>query len=199
MASEASKIQHLIYVQNAIKIWLAKSCFTGCFQCQFECPTCKWNDSYVRLLVTYSGYDSGSGWSYSFGSHNCPWSIGSLISQGGKNGRWRKRSVEFYLLSRNWGDSHSTNANGVFGPRLESSGTKLDVGARVNLRQKGKNAFIDFERILSLSPASPHCLKISEKVSFNMASEASCVYILNGQKFINNGQKWSILAKLAVK
>ena len=154
MASEASKIhhtlKHLIYVQNAKKrtIW---SCFTGCCQYQFECPTCEWNDSYVRLLVTYSGYDSGSGWSYSFGSHNCPWSIGSLISQGGKNGRWRKRSVEFYLLSRNGGDSHSTNANGVFGPRLESSGTKLDVGARVNLRQKGKNAFIDFERILSLS------------------------------------------------
>ena len=28
--------------------------------------------------------------------------------------------------------------------------------------------------------------KIKEKVSFNIASEASCVYILNGQKLINN-------------
>ena len=28
------------------------------------------------------------------------------------------------------------------------------------------------------------CLKITEKVSFNIASEASYVYILNGQKFI---------------
>ena len=28
----------------------------------------------------------------------------------------------------------------------------------------------------------PRCLKITEKVSFNIASEASYVYILNGQK-----------------
>ena len=32
------------------------------------------------------------------------------------------------------------------------------------------------------------CLKITEKVSFNIASEASYVYILSGQKFIKNGQ-----------
>ena len=30
------------------------------------------------------------------------------------------------------------------------------------------------------------CLKITEKVSFNIASEASYVYILSGQKFIKN-------------
>ena len=30
----------------------------------------------------------------------------------------------------------------------------------------------------------PQCLKITEKVSFNIASEASYVYILSGQKFI---------------
>ena len=31
-----------------------------------------------------------------------------------------------------------------------------------------------------------HCLKITQKVSFNIASEASYVYILSGQKFIKN-------------
>ena len=31
-------------------------------------------------------------------------------------------------------------------------------------------------------------------VSFNIASEASYVYILSGQKFIKNSKKWSILA-----
>ena len=31
------------------------------------------------------------------------------------------------------------------------------------------------------------CLKISEKVSFYIASEASYVFILSGQKFIKNG------------
>ena len=39
------------------------------------------------------------------------------------------------------------------------------------------------------------CLKITEKVSFNIASEASYVYILVGQKFIKtpkNGQFWRL-------
>ena len=40
------------------------------------------------------------------------------------------------------------------------------------------------------------CLKITEKVSFNIASEASYVYILSGQKFIKNAKKRSILASL---
>ena len=48
------------------------------------------------------------------------------------------------------------------------------------------------------------CLKITEKVSFNIASEASYVYILSGQKFIKkakNGQFWRGFEnlKLAVK
>ena len=32
------------------------------------------------------------------------------------------------------------------------------------------------------TPSSAQCLKITEKVSFNIASEASYVYILSGQK-----------------
>ena len=48
------------------------------------------------------------------------------------------------------------------------------------------------------------CLKITEKVSFNIASEASYVYILSGQKFIKNAKNapcgefflktWSLLS-----
>ena len=38
------------------------------------------------------------------------------------------------------------------------------------------------------------CLKITEKVSFNIASEASYVYIMSGQKFIKNAKNWTILA-----
>ena len=38
------------------------------------------------------------------------------------------------------------------------------------------------------------CLNITEKVAFNIASEASYVYILSGQKFIKNAKKWSNLA-----
>ena len=48
------------------------------------------------------------------------------------------------------------------------------------------------------------CLKITEKVSFNIASEASYIYILRGQKFINkakNGPFWRVFEnlKLVVK
>ena len=38
------------------------------------------------------------------------------------------------------------------------------------------------------------CLKITEKVSFNIASEASYIYILTGQKLIKNAKKRPILA-----
>ena len=38
------------------------------------------------------------------------------------------------------------------------------------------------------------CLKITEKVAFNIASEASYVFILSEQKFIKKSQKWLILA-----
>ena len=48
------------------------------------------------------------------------------------------------------------------------------------------------------------CLKITEKVSFNIASEASSVYILSGQKLIKNaknGPFWRVFEnlKLTVK
>ena len=48
------------------------------------------------------------------------------------------------------------------------------------------------------------CLKITEKVSFNIASEASYFYVLNGQKLTKNaknGPFWRVFdnLKLAVK
>ena len=60
---------------------------------------------------------------------------------------------------------------------------------------------------LSLTTAGKpytQCLKITEKVSFKFASEASYVYILSGQKLIKNaknGQFWRVFEnlKLAVK
>ena len=56
---------------------------------------------------------------------------------------------------------------------------------------------------LELSVVS-RCLKITEKVSFNIASEASYVYILSGQKLIKNAKNqpfWRVFEnpKLAVK
>ena len=37
------------------------------------------------------------------------------------------------------------------------------------------------------------CLKITEKVSFNITSEASYVYVLRGQKLIKNAKNGPIL------
>ena len=34
------------------------------------------------------------------------------------------------------------------------------------------------------------CLKITEKVSFHIASEASCIYILSGLKLLKNGKNF---------
>ena len=57
---------------------------------------------------------------------------------------------------------------------------------------------------LQFIQTSEQCLKITEKVSFNIASEASYVYILSGQKLIKNaknGPFWRVFenVKLAVK
>ena len=48
------------------------------------------------------------------------------------------------------------------------------------------------------TPTLPRCLKITEKVSFNIASEASYVYILSGQKLTKNAKSFENL-KLVVK
>ena len=50
------------------------------------------------------------------------------------------------------------------------------------------------ENKTKISYFSSQCLKITEKGSFNIASEASDVCMLNEQKLINNCRKWSILA-----
>ena len=46
---------------------------------------------------------------------------------------------------------------------------------------------------------SLQCLKIAQKVSFNIASEASYVFILSGQKFIKNAKNvpfWRVYENL---
>ena len=53
-------------------------------------------------------------------------------------------------------------------------------------------------------PKTSQCLKITEIVSFNIASEASYVYVLSGQKFIKKARNdpfWRVFEnlKLAVK
>ena len=67
-----------------------------------------------------------------------------------------------------------------------------------------EETLLSFSRELEQSSIAPQCLKITEKVSFNITSEASYVYILNWQKLIKNvknDQFWRVFEnlKLAVK
>ena len=45
-----------------------------------------------------------------------------------------------------------------------------------------------FSELKGICEDEPRCLKIAEKVSFYIVSEASYVYILSGQKFIKNAE-----------
>ena len=60
------------------------------------------------------------------------------------------------------------------------------------------------EIIFTETRASTQCLKVTENVSFKIASEAIYVYILRGQKFVKNAENgpiWRLFEnlKLAVK
>ena len=62
---------------------------------------------------------------------------------------------------------------------------------RISIFLKGFSTFSDFTKA--------RCLKISEKVSFNIASEASYIYILSGHKLIKNtknGSFWRVFENL---
>ena len=54
------------------------------------------------------------------------------------------------------------------------------------LFKKYKKSEYEFSKLDKLLDA--RCLTITEKVSFNIASEASYVYILSGQKLIKNAK-----------
>ena len=63
--------------------------------------------------------------------------------------------------------------------------------------------YCDNQCVKSVPALAPptRCLKITEKVSFNIASEASYTYILSGQKFIENaknGPFWGVFENLKV-
>ena len=82
-----------------------------------------------------------------------------------------------------------------------------NVAANAKRDQSSKNLGRRKERTKKtafLRSKIARCLKITEKVSFNIASEASYVYILSGQKLIKkakNGPFWRVFEnlKLAVK
>ena len=64
---------------------------------------------------------------------------------------------------------------------------------RILLKKKMETKHIIF-CWLDLTWVRTQCLKITDKVSFNIASEGSYGYILSGQKLIENAKKLSILA-----
>ena len=77
----------------------------------------------------------------------------------------------------------------------------------IRKKVKGQPLFpaeLNLLTVKKVKKRSPRCLKITEKVSFNIANEASYVYILSRQNFIKNaknGPFWRVFEnlKLAVK
>ena len=76
-----------------------------------------------------------------------------------------------------------------------------NVAKKARLKRKGVKLHVSNEHIFTaknikryVDPKSARCWKITEKVSFNIASEASYVYIWSGHKLIKNDN-----LKLAVK
>ena len=50
-------------------------------------------------------------------------------------------------------------------------------------------SFYEIHNNSAVGKYSTQCLKMTKKVWFNIASEASYLYILSGQKFIKNAKK----------
>ena len=82
-------------------------------------------------------------------------------------------------------------------PPLKLNLLLLDRSQRSTFERKVLVTTIAFnmdERVKYCTWISQQCLKIAQKVAFNIANDASHVYILSGQKFIKNTKNWSILA-----
>ena len=90
---------------------------------------------------------------------------------------------------------------------LPQGGSRSDRSVQKNLMEtlmEGKMILRGGDTVKDEGMHDTQCLKIKEKVSFNIASEASYAYILSGQKFIKNGkncQFWRVFEnlKLAVE
>ena len=62
------------------------------------------------------------------------------------------------------------------------------IYARILLRVSS-NFLLLLWNVTTRIPTKSQCVKIAKKVAFNIASEASYIYILSGQKFIKNAKK----------
>ena len=70
---------------------------------------------------------------------------------------------------------------------LPQGGSRSDRSVQKNLMEtlmEGKMILRGGDTVKDEGMHDAQCLKITEKVSFNIASEASYAYILNGQKLI---------------
>ena len=87
------------------------------------------------------------------------------------------RHYYFRIINQNSNNFHAETVSSLFAMGI--------FGHFQTLIRKADLRILFLGKILVCS----QCLKITGKVSFNIASEASYVYILSGQKFIKNAQK----------
>ena len=93
------------------------------------------------------------------------------------------------------GSGKSSILSALIGDMVKAGGRVNVNGSVAYVPQQAwiQNATLKYNVIFGqkMSPAvyrKARCLKITEKISFNIASEASYVYILSGQKLIKNAK-----------
>ena len=124
-------------------------------------------------------------------------------------------------ITAQWHDAHKCNLNAIKTAKDDSarmSSIRKELNAQKNdtfylplnfyyvfqVALFGNGKQIYEYQLSSIQIPMSLCLKTTEKVSFNNASEASYVHILNGQKFIRNAKngqfgEFLLNLKLAVK
>ena len=97
------------------------------------------------------------------------------------------KNTKISVLTQLLVDTENTGGHPVLlGPEVrQNTGIALSI---TNVDKKDPNSKMPIAQLPF--PTKARCLKITEKVSINIASY---VYILSGQKFIKNTKKWSNL------
>ena len=106
------------------------------------------------------------------------------------------KNTKISVLTQLLVDTENTGVHPVLlGPEVrQNTGIALLI---TNVDKKDRNSKMPIAQLPF--PTKARCLKITEKVSFNITSEANYVYILSGQKFIKNaknGSFWRVFENL---
>ena len=99
-------------------------------------------------------------------------------------GRWDSSSKHLENVPSYLGNCHESDL--AVKPRGQFGGNSNHWSSTIATSQNGSKPQLLQSKLLLKNGPATRCLKSTEKVSFNIASEASYVYILSAQKLIKN-------------